>query len=355
MSQLPKGKETPDAYRPVIVPKAVKMISSGKHDERNEQEMIDPVKPLSSKPGKSIAHTTYQTLYSSDLQRSAKWYYKAFGFYITNINPTFAVVEMSPGRIISIHKGIKQSVKIGFVTNNIKALKRQLIKANVKIVAEEENLLVVKDPDGNQIVIRKDGYGMEHVQISVPGRPFSGLTRTRLETRNEMQCIAKRIEDDLEFDRASEEIISLCEREGIDSIGEAFIVSECRHLAESRPGKARPTKVENIFACISITDTSDIKLPEGMEYLKIPPHDYTVFPIVYSRIDILRNQTFEWRADFMGWSFTRPEGNYYILEHYKDDFIYISIPYYWNKGWDEQERKREEQLKNEKSEVAKSE
>lgn len=53
----------------------------------------------------------------------------------------------------------------------------------------------------------------------------------------------------------------------------------------------------------------------------------------------------------MAFSFTRPEGNYFIVEDYKDDYIHIYIPYYWNKGWDEQRRKREEEeLKNEKSE-----
>jgi hypothetical protein len=56
----------------------------------------------------------------------------------------------------------------------------------------------------------------------------------------------------------------------------------------------------------------------------------------------------------MAGSFTRPEGNYYILEDYKDDYIYLSIPYYWNKGNELEDKKRrmeEEKANNEKSEV----
>jgi hypothetical protein len=48
MSQLPKRKEAPDGYRPVTIPKAVKMINRRKIIERNEQEMINSVQVMDS-------------------------------------------------------------------------------------------------------------------------------------------------------------------------------------------------------------------------------------------------------------------------------------------------------------------
>ncbi|MCC2685598.1 MAG: hypothetical protein K0R75_2497, partial [Paenibacillaceae bacterium] len=155
--------------------------------------MIHPVNPERTKPFKTIAHTTYEGVYSSDLQRSAKWYYKAFGFYITIMNQDFAIVEMMPGRILCISTLIKKPMKVGFITKNMNALKRQLIKENIPFELEEENQLKVQDPDGNTIVIRSSGYGVENLKAFAPEQTFRWRTRVRLETRDEMHLIAKKI------------------------------------------------------------------------------------------------------------------------------------------------------------------
>jgi len=306
---------------------------------------------------KTIAHSAHSTIYASDLQRSAKWYYQAFGFQILTINSDFAFIEIALGRVLEMGRFAGKPRKFGFVSKNISAMKRQLAKANVEIISDEGSCLNVMDPDGNLIEIRSSGYGVEFLHASFPEQRFRDTFRCRIETRDEMRLIACKITDDSEFDQASEKLISVCNRQGISTIGETFIASECRHTAPSIPGEARPMQVENIYACVSIADTSNIELPERMEHIVIPPFDYSVFPIEYRHIDVLRTNIFEWRSNFMALSFTRPGGNYFILEQYKDDYIHISIPYFWDKGWhehnklEEERRRKEEEANVEKSGV----
>jgi len=53
----------------------------------------------------------------------------------------------------------------------------------------------------------------------------------------------------------------------------------------------------------------------------------------YRTIDKLHTEHFHHLAGFMSWSFTKPEESYYVLEYHKDDYIYVHMPYYWDKGW----------------------
>jgi hypothetical protein len=357
MSQLPKHNETPDGYRPVMTPRAVKMINRGNLEE-NEQELNMMTNDLQTKRVQSYTHMTYETIYTSDMQKTIKWYNKAFGFQILTINPDFSVVEISPGKIIEVSATVKGPLKIGFVTKNMNALIRQLERAHVEFETSDDSQLRLTDPDGNTIEVRTQGYGVQWLTSSVPSLHSAELTRCYLESKDTMHLVARRIMDDSEFEQAAEELIHGCRRKGISTEGEVFIVSDCRHTEPHFAGQARATKVDNLFACITITDAFDGKLLEGMEHLEIPPQDYTVFPIDYCQIDGLRTHIYGWRSNFMTWSFTRPDGNFYILEQYKDDKIYTFIPYHWNKGWHEQykleeEKKRLEgkEVNNDKSEV----
>lgn len=344
MSQLPLRKDTPDGYRPVTTPKAVKMINRGNLSDVNEQETIQPM-IFSTTPVKAFTHMTYESVYSSDLRKSIEWYNKAFGFQIVTMNPDFSLVEILPGRQLGVNSLLGGPCKVGFVTKNMNALKRQLKDVNIKYETIEESQIRVTDPDGNLIDIRSNGYGTDHLNATVPHRLYRDLIRCRLETKDGMKLVARGISDDNDFKQAAEELTAGCQSEGISTEGDVFIVSECRHTGDSVPGQGRPIKVENLYACIRTTDACDGSLPEGMVHLEIPPHDYTVYSIDYSNSDILRTVVYEWRSNFMANSFTRPEGRYYILEQHKDDYIYISMPYYWNKGWKEEEirRKAEEQ------------
>ncbi|XEC94497.1 VOC family protein [Paenibacillus tarimensis] len=269
---------------------------------------------------KSFAHLTYSAIYASDLQESAKWYYKAFGLHIVSINSDFATMEYAPGRIMFLERNPNFPQRITFSTRNIKALRRQLIRAEVKIEVDEESYLRIRDLDGNTIDVRSFRPEYQRLNITMPSQFVRDLIRCRLEARDEMHVIAKQIHNDIEFDSVSTELLSICKHHGLITKGEPFIVS--RYLNE----------VEAIFACIAVTEPF-VGEPDGAEYLQIPKHDYVIFPVSYDSIDKLRTEHFHNLAGFMSWSFTKPEESYYVLEYYKDDYIYVHMPYYWDKGW----------------------
>ena len=269
---------------------------------------------------KSFGHMTYGGIYASDLQESAKWYYKAFGIQIVSINSDYATMEYAPGRIVFMGRDPKSPRKISFSTRNIKALRRQLIRANAEIEVNEESFMQIKDLDGNTIEVRSFRPEYQGLNISMPSKFVRDLIRCRLEARDEMHVIAKQIQEDIEFDTVSTELISISKHHGINTNGEPFIVS--RYLNE----------VEAVFACIAVTEPFSGEL-DGAEYLQIPKHDYVIFPVSYDSSEKLRTEQYHYLAGFMSWSFTKPEESYYVLEYYKDDFIYVHMPYYWDKGW----------------------
>ncbi|WP_274366023.1 VOC family protein [Paenibacillus thermotolerans] len=270
---------------------------------------------------KSFAHLTYSAIYASDLQESAQWYYKAFGVQIVSINSDFATMEYAPGRIMFLERNPDYPRSLSFSTRNIEALRRQLILQKIDIEVDEGSYLKIKDPDGNTIEVRKTAPEYERVNISMPSQFVRDLIRCRLETREEMHVIAKQIHDDLEFQSVSAELLSICKQHGLNEAGEPFIVSRYSD------------KVEAVFACIAVDEPLVGQLADGAEYIQIPKYDYVVFPVSYDVVDKLRTDHFAGLAGFMSWSFTKPEESYYILEHYKDDFIYVHMPYYWDKGW----------------------
>lgn len=265
---------------------------------------------------KSFAHMTYSSLYTSDLQESCKWYDKAFGFQIVSINSDFATMEFAPGRIVFFNRNPDHPRKISFSTRNIKALRRQLILADVEIEVDEESYLKIKDIDGNTIEVSKMDFEYDCLSISTPSQFVRDLFRCRLETKDEMYLIAKQIADDIEFHAASAKLLSLCQQQGLIIEEEAFIAS-----------RYSDKKVEAIFACIAVANPPEGQLPDGMKYIHIPRHDYTIFPIPYDLIDQLRTWQYFYRSDFMHYSFTKPEEGYYILEYFKDDFIHAYMPY----------------------------
>lgn len=267
----------------------------------------------------SFAHLTYSSLYTSDLQKSIKWYYKAFGIQIVSINSDFATMEFAPGRIVFFERDPGSPRQISFITSNIAALRRQLILANVEIDADDESYLRIKDIDGNTIEVRTAEY--DWLDISMPSMFVRDLIRCRLDTRDEMHLIAMQITDDIEFHTASTTLLSMCEHHRLNIDGEPFIASRYSD------------KVEAIFACVAVTQHFVDQLSDGAEYIHIPKHDYAIFPVSYDTIDKLRTFHIRDRAHFMSWSFTKPEESYYILEYYKDDFIHVHMPYYWDRGW----------------------
>ncbi|MEF3308612.1 VOC family protein [Paenibacillus sp. GYB004] len=314
------GRTSSDGYKPANVPNALKVIYDHSKKSLEDEDMTSTSSAAGTNVlSKSLAHLTYSTLYTSDLQKSAKWYYKAFGIQIVAINSDFATMEFAPGRIVFFERNSDFPRKISFSTRNMEAVRRQLQIANVEFDADEDSYLRIKDIDNNTIEVWKT---VSEVEISMPNEFVRDLIRCRLETKDEIRLIAMQIAEDLDFHEAAAMLRALLNRHKWSIEAETFIAS--RYSG----------KVEAIFVCMEVSEAADGLLEQGLEYIPIPKHDYCVFPVSYDHKDKLRTkEQYGARAGFMSWSFTKPEESYYILEFYRDDCIELYMPYYWDKGW----------------------
>jgi hypothetical protein len=265
---------------------------------------------------------SYGALYTSDLPRSCKWYYEAFGFQIVAINSDFATIEIAPGRLMFLEREDRFPRKLSFKTRNIKALKRQLNEAEINIEQENELFITVCDPDGNILDVYYSGFGTEWLSHSLPDRFVRDLIRCRIESMGKMHLLARQISDDTEFKSAGHELQQFCQQHNISIDDDPIIASKYTQ------------QVDTMFACLPVTIAPTIPLPAGMTCIHIPACDYSVFPISYLAIDDLRTSHLIHRVQWMNNSFTRPE-SFYILEYYKDDNIHMYFPYEWDKGWQE--------------------
>jgi len=320
VSDIGVGRKSSDGYKPASVPNALKVINGQFKNSLEVEEMTSTSSAtVTNELTKSLAHLTYSALYASNLQASTKWYYNAFGIQIVSMNPVFATMEFAPGRIVFFGTNPERPRKIRFSTRNMEALRKQLSLANVEIDVDEDSYLRIKDIDENTIEVWKT---VSDIDITIPSDFVRNLIRCRLETRDEMHLIAKQIANDINFHEASAELHSLCEYHKLNTKGEVFIAS--RYSG----------KVDAVFVCAEVPEAAVGQLGDDMEYIHIPYHDYVVFPTSYVHLDKLRTEEqYGSRANFMNESFTKPEESYYILEYYKDDFVDVYMPYYWDKGW----------------------
>lgn len=279
---------------------------------------------------------SYGSLYVSDLQNAIKWYYRAFGFRLLSINPSFATLQIAPGRIIFISTDPNSPRSIGFVSHNILALRRQLVQAQAVIEDNEGDMntwFLVRDPDGNAIDVWTGGFGMEVMNHVVPDTLVPFTIWCSLESKDEMHIIARKISDQSEFNPLSDELISWCREQGIQTEGVAFTISKYSQ------------QVDALYACIRLTEAPSRQLPDGAEYLHIPALDYAVFHKEYAYdppyppAEEIRMRTihpladnfrdaYQHRSNWMKGCFSKAS-SYYILEYYGEASIQSYFPYSW--------------------------
>jgi predicted transcriptional regulator YdeE len=264
----------------------------------------------------SYVDITYSKLYVSDLQKAVKWYYRAFGFQLLSINPDFATLQIAPGRILFLDRDTNAQRSIGLKTGNILAIQSQLIQAQIEFVFPEDDnhtWFRLKDPDGNSIEVMPGVFGLEVLKYSLPD-DFVSYILCRLESKEELHLIARKISDQSEFRAVSEELISLCQRYGMIIEGDAFTISRYTQ------------QVDATYACVAVAEAPTDQLPDEIEYIQIPGQEYNIFSNYLSHENFRENHA--WQHGWMDNCFSKAD-TIYILEYYDDEHIHTYFPYEW--------------------------
>jgi len=264
----------------------------------------------------SYVDSTYSTIYVSDMQKAVKWYYQAFGFQLLSIGSDFATLQIAPGRILFMDRGINPNGYLGLKSGRIGDIQNRLVQAQIAFeFPEDENrtYFQLNDPDGNKIVVMPGVFGLEMLEYSLPDN-YMPYILCRLESKEEMHVIAKKIAGQSDFRTAADELNAKCRQFGMTIEGDAFTASSYSQ------------QVDAIYACVAVSEAPSDPLPDGIEYIAIPSQEYSIFHYDASNEQFRENHTH--RSKWMDLCLSKAN-SYYILEYYDDKHIHTHFPYQW--------------------------
>lgn len=167
MSQLPIHKESPENYRPVAVPKILKMINGGKpmNEQKQAVEGSTHTSPIKNKVGSIFVPVR-------DIEKSRSWYCRVLGLNEADceilsghlcplpMEGTGIILDTmpmwggdQPGGAPSI-----ETPAFMLLTEDLQGSLDYMKELGVELVTEIEHdhWFVVKDPDGNKLMICRE-------------------------------------------------------------------------------------------------------------------------------------------------------------------------------------------------------
>jgi catechol-2,3-dioxygenase len=167
MSQLPIRKEPPEGYRPVTVPKALKMINGGKPMNVYQQAADGPklASPIKNKVGSIFIPVR-------DIEKSRSWYCRVLG--INDADCKILSGHLCPLPMVGTGIILDTMPKWGgdqpggapsietpafmLMTEDLQGSLNYMKDLGVDLVTEIEHdhWFVVKDPDGNKLMICRE-------------------------------------------------------------------------------------------------------------------------------------------------------------------------------------------------------
>ncbi|WP_081756756.1 VOC family protein [Gorillibacterium massiliense] len=167
MSEGPARKTIPVDYRPAVIPKTLKMIQGGKmmneHQQTKESQL--PISPIKNKVGSIFIPV-------KDIEKSRSWYCRVLGLNeddCTIMNGHLCPLPMEGTGIIldtmpkwgGDQPGGAPSIDIPafmLMTEDLRGSLDYMKKIGVELVTEIEHdhWFVVKDPDGNKLMICRE-------------------------------------------------------------------------------------------------------------------------------------------------------------------------------------------------------
>jgi catechol-2,3-dioxygenase len=167
MSQMPIRKEPPEGYRPIMVPKALKMINGGnlmnKHHQSEEGSKL--ASPVKNKVGSIFVPVR-------DIEKSRSWYCRVLGINENDceilsghlcplpMEGTGVILDTMPmwgGKQPGGAPAIETPAFM-LMTEDLQGSFDFMKKLGVELVTEIEHnhWFVVKDPDGNKLMICRE-------------------------------------------------------------------------------------------------------------------------------------------------------------------------------------------------------
>lgn len=168
MSKMPIRKEPPEGYRPMMVPKALKMVNGGKlmnkqHQAKEEGSIL--TSPIKNKVGSIFVPVR-------DIEKSRSWYCRVLGLNEANceiysghlcplpMEGSGVILDTmplwgggQPGGAPSI-----ETPAFMLMTEDLQHSLDYMKELGVELVTEIEHnhWFVVKDPDGNKLMICRE-------------------------------------------------------------------------------------------------------------------------------------------------------------------------------------------------------
>ncbi|TVY11440.1 VOC family protein [Paenibacillus cremeus] len=167
MSSNPIRKEPPEGYRPVMMPKAFKMIHGGKPMNNDQQTASDSkyASPIKNKVGSIFVPVR-------DMEKSRAWYCRVLGIEVADcqivaghlcslpMEGTGIVLDTMPKWGGDEPEGAPpiQTPAFMLMTNDLEGSFEFMKQLGVELVTdiEHNHWFVVKDPDGNKLMITRE-------------------------------------------------------------------------------------------------------------------------------------------------------------------------------------------------------
>ncbi|MDF2646048.1 MAG: Glyoxalase/bleomycin resistance protein/dioxygenase [Paenibacillus sp.] len=165
MNQMPIRKEPPEGYRPVTVPKALKMINGGKSmtEQQKINDGITRTSPIMNKVGSIFVPVR-------DIEKSRRWYCRVLGLNEADVqimNGHLCPLPMMDGAGIILdtmprwggdRPGGAPSIETPafmLLTEDLPGSLDYMKELGVELVTDiqHDHWFVVKDPDGNKLMI----------------------------------------------------------------------------------------------------------------------------------------------------------------------------------------------------------
>lgn len=167
MSQLPMERKLPEGYRPFRAPRALKMMNGGR--PMNDETMEHP-NPLQSSPIKNKVGSIFVPV--RDIEKSRSWYCRVLGIPETEcdimnghlcplpMQGTGVILDTMPKWGGDQPEGAPSIDTPAFMllTEDLEGSLQYMKELEVELVTEIEHdhWFVVKDPDGNKLMICRE-------------------------------------------------------------------------------------------------------------------------------------------------------------------------------------------------------
>jgi catechol 2,3-dioxygenase-like lactoylglutathione lyase family enzyme len=167
MSQLPIRKPPPESYRPVAVPKALKIINGGNSMNEQQQAAAGSIRtsPIKNKLGSIFIPV-------KNLEKSRSWYCRVLGLNVEDCDIHFGHLCQLPMEGVGVILDTMpkwggdqpngapaiETPAFMLLTEDLKGSFEFMQQLGVELVTEIEHdhWFVVKDPDGNKLMISRE-------------------------------------------------------------------------------------------------------------------------------------------------------------------------------------------------------